>query len=254
MARCRRHRSFHGRRLRAGDGRWHGAKRPVARREGEALAVDNTIRIDNQPISAGFFGQGKWLTDWVTPDDFEVRSLYENITRGITGTKERLVSLWKWVADEVKYVKYVQAKTWIAGRASAQNDYWQEPGELIRTRVGNCANVSFLLTSLLRNELSPDEAYCVLGNLYSDDPGGHAWALVRLEGQDYIMEATSSRVPPLVPEKVATKYEAVHYFNDERVLAVPGATQLVPYAAYYSEWLSEYLNWAYIHGQQNSSR
>jgi transglutaminase-like putative cysteine protease len=120
----------------------------------------------------------------------------------------------------------------------------------IQTKVGNCANSAMLLASLVRNELPPQQAYCVLGNLHTDQPGGHAWVKVILDGEDFIMEATSSKAPPFTPEQAADKYEPVHYFNDKEVLAIPGRTQLVPYAVAYSDWLADYLHWAYIKGHQ----
>lgn len=212
---------------------------------------DKVITIDNQPVTAGFFNEGRWLTDWITPDALEVQQLHKELTKGLITTRERLTVLWKWVASQIKYVRFVKGKAWIDGKISVQNDLWQDPNEVIRTRVGNCSNKSFLLASLLRNELPAEQVYCVLGNLYTEKPGGHAWVHVSLEGHDYIMESTTDKVPPLVRQETASRYEAVHYFNDEQVLAVPGRTQMIPYAVAYSDWLSDYLNWAYI---QNTRR
>lgn len=207
---------------------------------------DEVITIDNQPVVAGFFGEGRWLTDWITPEALEVQQLHENLTKNIIDTRERLTALWKWVASQVKYVRFVKGKAWISGKVSVQDDLWQDPATVIRTRIGNCSNKSFLLASLVRNELPAEQVYCVLGNLYTEEPGGHAWVQVSLNDSNYIMESTTDKVPPLVLQETATRYEAVHYFNDKNVLAVPGRTQMVPYAVAYSDWLSDYLNWAYI--------
>jgi hypothetical protein len=111
---------------------------------------------------------------------------------------------------------------------------------------------SFLLTSLLRNELPPEQVYCTLGNLYNGKPGGHAWVSLKLDGQEYFMESTTPTAPPLVPASAATRYEPVHYFNDVSVLAVEGRTQMVPMSHCYSTWLSDYLNWAYIQSQRSA--
>lgn len=116
--------------------------------------------------------------------------------------------------------------------------------------VHNCAVKSFLLASLLRNELPPDHIYVALGNLYNGKAGGHAWVKLILEEGEYYMESTMPTAPPLVPAVAADRYEAVHYFNDEKVFAVEGRTQLVPFTACYSDWLASYLHWAYIEGNR----
>ncbi|MFA5401487.1 MAG: hypothetical protein WC359_13640 [Dehalococcoidia bacterium] len=208
------------------------------------------IPINDQPVSATFFGEGRWLTDFITPDALEVQALHEKLTKGITEVIERITSCWKWVADQVNYVKFVRGKVWIAGKVSVQDDLWTLPETTIKTRVGNCAVKSFLLTSLLRNELSEDEVACVLGNLYTGRPGGHAWVNVRFGGEEYTMESTTSLVPPLVPSCATDRYEAVHFFNDKKVKAVEGKTQLIPFADVYSTWLSDYLHWASIEGER----
>ena len=136
------------------------------------------------------------------------------------------------------------------GRSSVQRDYWAPPSLTIQTRVGNCAVKSFLLCSLLRNELPADGVYCTLGNLYNGKVGGHAWCTLKLDDGEYVMESTMPTAPPLVPIGAATRYEAVHYFNDKSTYAVDGKTQILPYTLCYSTWLSDYLNWAYIQEQR----
>ena len=390
------------------------------------------IKIDDQPIAATFFGEVNTLTDFITPSALEVQDLYHRLTEGIATNKERVLACWRWVAAEVKYVRFVKGKIWIDGKSSVQDDLWQTPSMIIATRIGNCliegtkiltiengkynirrieelsnfknisvvsynwekgkvefkpilnwfnngtrevinarfnngeiigatpehrffhngneikletalsghanlhnirqilarplwyryeptshgagihplpkhlmieyknpsygrmdgypdlghlklkeilgvtrapvydievsdnhnfmlangtlvhncANKSFLLTSLLRNELPSSEVYCVLGNLHNGKPGGHAWVQLGLDNEQYTMESTMPTAPPLIPISQAVRYEAVHFFNDESVYAVEGRTQLVPFTNCYSTWLSDYLNWAYIERQR----
>ena len=212
--------------------------------------VSSIVPIDDQPIDAAFFNEGRWLTDFITPDAFNVSELYKKLTEGIDTTTNRITACWKWVASQVKYVKFVKGKIWINGKTSVQKDLWILPELTIHTRVGNCAVKSFLLTSLLRNELSPDEVYCALGNLYNGKPGGHAWVALRDYGEEYVMESTQPTAPAMVPASTAKRYEAVHYFNDAQIYAVEGKTQMTPMAACFSTWLSDYLNWAYIEAQR----
>ena len=208
------------------------------------------VPIDDQPIAAGLWGEGSWLTDFITPDALDVQALHRQITEGINDRKERILACWKWVASQIKYVKFVKARMWVNGRSSVQDDYWQLPSLTLQTGVGNCAVKSFLLCSLLRNELPADQVYCALGNLYNGKAGGHAWIALNEDNEQYYMESTMPTAPPLVPASAAPRYEAVHYFNDEKVFAVQGKTQLVPFTLCYSTWLETYLHWAYIEGQR----
>lgn len=207
--------------------------------------------IDDQPISATFFGEGRWLTDFITPNALEVKELYENLTKNIDDDDGRMLACWDWVANKVKYVRFVKAKIWVNGHASAQGDYWQAPSQIIRTRIGNCANKAFLLCSLLRNELSAENVHCVLGNLHQGvKPGGHSWVEIRANSHSYIMESTRGDMQPMVAANVASIYESVIYFNDQGVSAVPGRTVLEPFTAVYADWLRDYLDWAYIEGRK----
>lgn len=210
--------------------------------------MDMLIPINDQPIAAGFFGEGRWLTDFITPEASDITGLYNQLTSGLITVEEKATACWEWVANQVKYVRFVKGKIWVNGKWSVQNDLWTYPSMTVQTRVGNCAVKSFLLASLLRNGLESDEVYCTLGNLYNGKPGGHAWVSLKRPEGDYIMESTVSNIPAMVPAAAADRYEPVHHFNDVEVLAVEGRTQLMPMSAFYSTWLSEYLNWAYIEG------
>jgi len=210
------------------------------------------IPIDDQPMNASFFGEARRLTGFITPDSLEVQSLYNSLTEGIGNSVDRIKACWGWVASQVKYVESVRGRLWIGNKVSVQNDLWSLPETTINTKLGNCAVKSFLLASLIRNELPPDQVYCTLGNLYNGKPGGHAWISLNIEGQEFVMESTTPTAPPMVPASMAKRYEAVHYFNDAEVLAVEGKTQMIPMTACYSSWLTNYLNWVWIESQRTS--
>ena len=212
--------------------------------------MSEPITIDDQPISATFFGEGRWLSSFVTPNSLEVQTLHQELTRDIDELEDRIIACWNWVASRVNYTKFVKGKIWVNGHSSVQTDYWQTPSQLIRTRIGNCANKAFLLASLLRNELPATEVHAVLGNLYNGRAGGHAWVQANLGGMDYIIESTRPDGPPLIRAINADRYEAVHLFNDQEVHSIEGRTVMEPFTACFSTWLKDYLDWAYIEGRK----
>jgi len=210
--------------------------------------MPDIIEIDDQPISATFFGEGRWLTDFITPEAIDIKELHKNLTQGITGLEDRIAALHSWVASQVRYTKFVKGRLSIEGKSSVQEDLWNMPSITARVKVGNCANKAFLMASLLRQDMSSSQVHCVLGNLYNGKAGGHAWVQAKLGGIDYIIEATRADVSPLVLASNADRYEAVHLFNDETSYAIEGKTVMEPMTACYSTWLSDYLNWSYIEG------
>lgn len=205
--------------------------------------------MDDQPIESSFFGEGKWLTEFITVDNLEVVALYEEITKGLNYADEKVEACQKWVGS-LEYQKFLQGVLTINGRVSRQNDLWCDPSTVIRIGVGNCANKSFLLTSLLRNTLTSDQVFCVLGNLHNGTVGGHAWVQVKLGGRTYVVESTTDSVEPLVPVESAARYEEIHLFNDQKLFTIADRVVLHPYTACFSPWLKDYLDWAYIEGRK----
>lgn len=213
--------------------------------------MESATQIDDQPISATFFGEGKWLTSFITPQALEVKELYEKLTEAIDDSDDKILACWNWVANEIKYVRFVKAKIWVEGHSSSQKDYWQAPSQLIQTRVGNCVNKALLLTSLLRNEISTERVFCVLGNLCQEgNSGGHSWVELRYNSHGYILESTRGDMQPMVNSDVANIYEPVIYFNDKEVSAIEGRTVLEPFTAVYATWLKDYLDWVFIEGNK----
>lgn len=205
------------------------------------------VPTDNQPIAARFFGEGRYLTEFITPNNLEICDLHAQLTKCLPGFEDRVRALWDFVTTQIRYKPFIGGSLRIEGKTDVKSDVWLDPSMTIQCRVGNCANKSFLMTSLLRRELDDSSVFCVLGNLASNGKkGGHAWVQINYNDEHYIVETTTDKVPPMVVADVATRYEAVHYFNDQQVLVVPGRTVLTPFSAVYSEWLSQYLDWAYI--------
>lgn len=212
--------------------------------------MSGVVSIDNQPISATFFGEGKWLTEFVTPNAMEVQELARELGSSGDSKEGFLRSCRDWVASNIRYKPFIKAKIWVEGKTSVNKDTWLPPSITKLAGVGNCANKSFLLASLLRNRLDPGDVHVVLGNLYNGKPGGHAWVQVNLDERAYIMESTRPDVESLIRASVADRYEPVHFFNDQTAWAIEGRTVMEPFSNAYSTWLKDYLDWAYIEGKK----
>jgi hypothetical protein len=204
------------------------------------------LKIDDQPVNSAFFGQGDWLSDFITPEALEVRALYEELTADVPELSDKIVACWHWVASEVKYTPFVEGQIRIGSYVSNQKDLWQYPSMVIKTRIGNCANKTFLLTSLLRNVMDHTSVFAVLGNLHQPGEGGHAWVEATINGTDYILETTRADMTPFTNKVRAEIYEDVMYFNDRNTYAVEQRTLLQPFCAVYVDWLKDYLDWNYI--------
>ncbi len=211
------------------------------------------VAMEDQPIDATWFREGRWLTEFVTPDAMEVEELYKELVKGLDDRIERIKAIHQWVGGEVKYKPYIKSTLIIDGRMSTNKDCWLRPSITRRVKVGNCANKAFLLVSLLRQEMTPGDVHVVLGNLHTEKSiGGHAWAQVNLEERPYVIECTRDDVAALIPQGQTTdRYEPILFFNDKSAYAISTKEIMEPFAVTgYALWLKEYLDIAYIEGRK----
>jgi hypothetical protein len=210
--------------------------------------IEASVPSDNQPIgghsAATLLGETKLLTDWVDPSAVEIQNKYDQLTSGLTSTQDKVRACLRYVAG-IPYTQFVRVSANVAGKRFVQNDAWLEPSQSIHSPRLNCANRTYLLASLLRQELPADNVYACLGNLNVDHQDGHAWAYVKLD-RDYILETTNPKVKDkLIPiETVGNLYEDVIYFNDSGVRVVPEKQVREPFSACYQclPFLSDYLD------------
>lgn len=175
------------------------------------------IKADNQPISARF-GDAVWITEFITPDNPDVRLKYEALVSRGQSPEEVATSLWRYVVM-LPYTPAVPAIMKVGGRAVGQRDTWFFPREVIQFKKSNCANKSFLMTSLLKNYLpSPGQVFCTLGVL--NGIGNHAWVETNISGKRYIIETTQPRTPRvLIPAEQLDAYDPMVYFDETSVYA-----------------------------------
>ena len=199
------------------------------------------IPCDDQPISAGIMHENRFLSSWITPDSLEVQETYKELTEGISDPRERIYAVWRYVTD-IPYTPYINSRVQIDGKVIKQDDVWLDPAQALSFGCSlNCFNKSVLLASLLRQDLSPDQVYVSLNNVTYDGIGGHA--VVYLPNGDYILESTNPKITsPFMRASDVDMYEAVIFFNDNQVSAVPSAKLKEPLGLCCVEWLSSYCN------------
>lgn len=200
--------------------------------------LDYAVPCGNQPVggkhgSATLFGEDKWLAEWVTPNDLTIQERHERLTAGLSSLEDKLMACLKYVCS-FPYTRFVRTETIVQGKRFIQNDAWLSPAQAMQTPAINCANRAFLLASLLRQEMPSDDVWVVMGNINFDGQDGHAWNMVKLYGQQYLLEPTSSSAKAtLIPIRLASHYEDVLYFNDSEVKTIPEREVREPFSACY---------------------
>lgn len=205
--------------------------------------INSAIPSDNQPILASIFNETRLLTSWITPDSLEVQNTYAKLTKGLESTEDKVKACLKYVSD-IPYTRFVAVSANIAGKRFVQNDCWLLPESALHSPKLNCANKTFLLASLLRQELPAENVWACLGNLNTNHQDGHGFGYIRLDA-DYILETTNPVVrDKFIPiETVGNLYEDVIYFNDSGVKALPERHVREPFSSCYRclPFLQDYL-------------
>jgi len=206
------------------------------------ITIDSSIPIDDQPVNqATLMRENRYMTSWITPNSLEIQEKYKQITEGIAGQRERITALWNFVKS-IPYTQFVKSRLQVDGKIFSQNDTWLDPAQTLVAGHLNCFNKSILLTSLLRQELSPDQAFVCLNNVNVDGVDGHAVSYIKLE-DDYVLETTNPGIKsPFMPAAAADIYDAVSFFNDKRVSYVPDIRLREPLGLCCISWLEEYIN------------
>lgn len=210
--------------------------------------LDYSIPCPNQPIggehsSATLFGESKWLGEWVTPHDLTIQETYERVTAGLSSLEDKIIASLKYVCG-FPYKRFISVETRVDNRSFVQKDAWLSPAQATQSPKLNCANRAFLLASLLRQEMPPEDVWVAMGNLNVDGQDGHAWDMIKLYGEQYMLEPTSSKVEAsLIPIDLASTYEDVLYFNDFEVRAIPERKVREPFSSCYYclPFLSDYV-------------
>jgi len=206
------------------------------------LTIENSLPCDDQPVNkATLTLENRYLSSWVTPNSLEIQEAYKRLANGISGRRERITALWNYVKN-IPYTQFVKSRISVDGRTFEQPDTWLDPAQAMQVSHLNCFNKSVLLASLLRQELSPDQAYVCLNNVNVNGIDGHAVTYLRLD-KDYILETTNADIrDPFMLASDGDIYEAVVFFNDAGVSYIPDTQLREPLGLCCIRWLKDYIN------------
>ena len=181
------------------------------------------VSVDNQPIEARWSSDAIWITDLITPRNPTVQLKYAEITQGIDSLDDRVTALWQYVSRQ-PYKEAIPTTLLVGGKSIHQDDTWLYPSETIAAaRETNCANRSFVLASMLKNQYQyPGQVYCAIGRVkVGSIRGNHAWVVVETGGGTFIIETTQPNLTrAFVPVGMAPAYEPVLCFDENKVYTV----------------------------------
>jgi len=176
-----------------------------------------------------FAGETYHITDWITPYALEVQCLFDQLKSD--DPKQTLINCWQWLNDNVSYptnclgaaVDRQELISFGTLHYINSTDFWQFASETIararlarkygRKTLGDCEDMAVIMVSLMRNQLSPQDVYCVMGGYFNSQAAGHAWVKCRLDGEWHIIDPTIKVGKPVD----MSRYDEYILFNDVEI-------------------------------------
>lgn len=197
--------------------------------------------MDMLIVNKRFAGEQHDIRDFVTPNQIEILGLYEHLKED--DPYDTVINCWKYLNKYVQYPANPLGQTVDKQRLSTfggafiydqPNDYWQFPYETTarvrdaakrgKKAFGDCADVTFVLASVLRNQLGPNEIHACIGTyILKGKPCGHAWVKLRIDLNIYYIDATHDFGKPLNFEL----YDEYVLFNDIELNVEKDVTKLL---------------------------
>ena len=112
-------------------------------------------------------------------DNSNIKSTVNSITSGLSTTLEKARAIYNYVRDAVSYSFYYNTKYGAAGTLSS--------------KTGNCVDQAHLLVSMYRTAGIAARYVHGTCRFSSGSTYGHVWAQVLVDGQWYVVDATSTR-------------------------------------------------------------
>ena len=172
---------------------------------------------------------------WRRANQFFTGIRSETIQKGAE-PMEQVMAIWKEVSNKCRY-------QYDAKRISG-SDSWESPIDTYRVGSGDCEDTSLLLVDLLTGYGL--DARVALGKHGGE---GHAWCVVNIDGQQYILESTRQNVDKLAEppsmDDIGLEYQPDYLFDREAI-----------YFKSQSGWTCNYWseqNWTRVdHGERNA--
>jgi len=130
------------------------------------------------------------------------------VVRGWMTDMQRVMAVWQDVVTKCRY--QLDAERILGG------DSWEKPEDTYNSGIGDCEDTSLLLADMLMSQ--GFQAKVALGRHNGE---GHAWVVVQVEGEDYLLETTWNDVgdldqPPLL-EEVGIDYEPQYLIDRDSI-------------------------------------
>jgi len=197
--------------------------------------------MDMLIVNKRFAGEQHDIRDFVTPNQVEILGLFDHLKQ--EDPRETATDCWRYLNKYVQYPANPLGQTIDKQRLitfggaftyDQPHDYWQFPYETTaRVRdaakkglktLGDCADVTFVLASVLRNQLGPNEVFACIGKYkLNGKPCGHAWVKFKYDLNVYYLDATHDFGKPLD----FSLYEEYVLFNDTDLNIVKDVSELL---------------------------
>lgn len=170
-------------------------------------------------------------------EEWDVRQFIQPMTPGVRRIASRLPDVdfiqaaWEWVVRNIRYPYGPQdtedrhtLEAFLKPDGSPKyrvttDDFWSFPAETLAFGEGDCEDATFLLVSLLRTKLPPENVFATIG-LFQDF--GHAWVTVMDGSTPLVLETTPRRQDKMWFQRTAEgpPYYPFFRFNDQQVIIV----------------------------------
>ena len=151
------------------------------------------------------FAEVHYLNEWVTPWNASIRQQTKALTEYLSTKAEKALAVYDFVTRMIEYPMFLGSPIdthfridWLQKIQYNLMDLWYFPAETLADLIGDCEDVSFLCTSMLRVFVEDTQVYAVLGVVEAENPdteeweqlGGHAWTEILVNGTWSLFENT----------------------------------------------------------------
>jgi hypothetical protein len=188
---------------------------------------DGLQSLDDLILCVGYPGEQHSIKEFVTPNQVMVKETYEAIGADAW-------QCWNWVCRNIKYpakrgrmFDYHTLNAFGMRLLKSSGEFFQLPYQSLLVGIGDCADKSAVLASMLRNFMDAGSVYVSMGTFSGDDGDiDHAWVTIMVDGDWYILETTLPTARDWKPVSELPEYTAVLHANDQNIMSKEDLTNL----------------------------